>query len=269
MSSSPYLVKPGSKVNLSRIDPDATGALGTKEAAKAELEILRERIDELQVRLYAERQQSLLIVLQATDTGGKDGAIRRVFEGVNAQGLRVESFKQPTEEELEHDFLWRIHKATPGKGMINVFNRSHYEDVLVVRVHKIVPKSVWSLRFAAINAFERTLSQHGTRIIKFFLHVSKEEQKERLQARLDDPTKIWKFNGGDLDDRARWDDYQTAFQDALSKCSTEQAPWYVIPSNRKWARDVAIAQIVVQTLEDMNPQFPSPEEGLESIVIPD
>ncbi|MEJ7838064.1 MAG: polyphosphate kinase 2 family protein [Thermomicrobiales bacterium] len=269
MSSSPYLVKPGSKVNLGRIDPDSTGSLGTKEAARAELDRLRERIDELQVRLYAERRQSLLIVLQATDTGGKDGAIKRVFKGVNAQGLRVHSFKQPTGEELEHDFLRRIHKATPGKGMIGVFNRSHYEDVLVVRVHGIAPKTVWSPRFAAINAFERTLSQHGTRIIKFFLHISKEEQKERLQARLDDPTKIWKFNSGDLDDRARWDDYQTAFQDALSKCSTELAPWYVIPSNRKWARDVAITQIVAQTLEEMNPQFPSPEEGLDSIVIPD
>lgn len=269
MSSSPYLVKPGTICKLSKIDTDDTGEWQDKATATSAMVGLRDRIDELQVRLYAERKQSLLVVLQATDTGGKDGTIKSVFEGVNAQGVRVHSFKQPSELELEHDFLWRVHSATPGKGMISVFNRSHYEDVLVVRAHGLVPKAVWSKRYAAINDFERNLTQNGTRILKFFLHISKDEQKERLQARLDDPTKTWKFNSGDLEDRARWDDYQIAFGDAISKCSTKEAPWYIIPSNRKWARNVAIASVIVDTLEAMNPQFPEPEAGLDSIVIPD
>lgn len=269
MSSSPYLVKPGSTCKLSTIDPDDTGAWKDKVTAKAAMGELRHRIATMQGRLYAERKQSLLVVLQATDTGGKDGTIKRVFRGVNAQGVRVHSFKQPSEEELEHDFLWRIHPAAPGKGMISVFNRSHYEDVLVVRVRDLVPKSIWSQQYAAINDFERNLALNGTKILKFFLHISKDEQRKRLQARLDDPSKTWKFNTGDLNDRACWDDFQMAFGDALSKCSTNEAPWYVIPANRKWARDVAIATIIAETLEAMNPQFPEPETGLDSIVIPD
>ena len=269
MPTSPYLVKPGSRVSLAKIDPEDTCGWSDKETAKDAIKKVRDRIEELQERLYAENKQGLLIVLQATDTGGKDGAIESVFEGINPQGVQVQAFKQPSEEELEHDFLWRIHKQTPGKGIITVFNRSHYEDVLVVRVKKLVPKAVWSARYDAINNFERLLSENGTRILKFFLHISKDEQKERLQARLDDPAKIWKFNSGDLGDRALWDDYQLAFRDAIAKCSTEVAPWYVIPANHKWARNIAIAEIVASTLEDMNPQFPAPEPDLVSIVIPD
>jgi PPK2 family polyphosphate:nucleotide phosphotransferase len=269
MPTSPYLVKPGSHFSLAKIDPDDTGVWADKAMAKAALKIVRGRIDALQERLYAERTQSLLIILQATDTGGKDGTIKGVFKGVNPQGVRVRGFQQPSEEELEHDFLWRIHKHVPGRGVITVFNRSHYEDVLVVRVKKLVPKLVWSARYDTINNFERLLSENGTRILKFYLHISKDEQKERLQARLDDPDKIWKFNSGDLADRALWDDYQLAFRDAIVKCTTDVAPWYVIPANHKWARDIAIAEIVASTLEEMNPQFPAPEPGLASIVIPD
>ena len=269
MTTSPYLVKPGSRLSLSKIDPNDSGSWVDKATAKSALSKVRDRIEELQERLYAEHKQSLLVVLQATDTGGKDGAIRGVFEGINPQGVRVQAFKQPSPDELDHDFLWRIHQQVPGKGMITIFNRSHYEDVLVVRVKKLVPKQVWSERYEAINDFERQLNRNGTRVIKFYLHISRDEQKERLQARLDDPTKTWKFNSGDLGDRELWDDYQLAFRDAIVKCSTDIAPWYVIPSNRKWARDIAIAEIVLKTLEEMNPQFPPPEEGLESIVISD
>jgi PPK2 family polyphosphate:nucleotide phosphotransferase len=267
--SSPYLIKPGTRVDLARIDANDTGIWSDKETAKTALREVRRRIKALQERLYAEHKQSLLIVLQATDTGGKDGTIKDVFGGLNPQGVRVQSFIKPSEEELDHDFLWRIHRHTPGKGVITVFNRSQYEDVLVVRVKQMIPESVWSTRYAAINDFEQNLVRNGTRILKFYLHISKDEQKERLQARLDDPEKTWKFNTGDLADRELWDEYQIAFQDAISKCSTKEAPWFVIPANRKWARNIAVAEIVAETLEAMDPEFPPAEDGLDKVAIPD
>lgn len=261
--------RPG-RFKLASCDAGFTGQLTSddKDAAKGVLKVERKRIRQLQERLFAEHAQSLLIVLQATDTGGKDSTIRRVFKGVNAQGLRVWPFKQPSQEELDHDYLWRYHQRTPARGMINIFNRSHYEDVLVVRVKKLVPKRVWSLRYDQINEFEQLLTESGTRILKFYLHISRDE-KERLQDRLDEPGKHWKFHSGDPKDRELWDDYQAAFQDAIRKCSTSAAPWYVVPANRKWYRDLVIARAVAETLEEMNPQFPPPEEGLDEIVIPD
>ncbi len=265
----PYRVAPGTRVRLAAIDPDDTGNIADKKEAKEELKALVKQITELQERLYAENRQSLLVVMQAIDTGGKDGAIRGVFSGVNPQGCRVWSFKAPTAEELDHDFLWRVHQHTPGRGMINIFNRSHYEDVLVVRVKDLAPEEVWQKRFAAINDFERLLAENGTAILKFFLHISRDEQKERLQARLDNPDKHWKFATGDLKERGLWGDYMVAFEDAISRCSTDHAPWFVIPSNRKWFRNVAIARTVVRTLEAMDPQFPESSENLDGIVIPD
>jgi PPK2 family polyphosphate:nucleotide phosphotransferase len=269
MTVDSYRVQPGSDVKLSAIDPGDTGDVAGKDEGKALLKVERKRIVDLQERLFAERKQSLLVILQATDTGGKDGTIKDVFKGVNQQGCRVWPFKEPTDEELAHDFLWRYHQKTPRDGMITIFNRSHYEDVLVVRVKDLVPKEEWSQRYDAINDFERRLAENGTRILKFYLHISKEEQKERLQARLDNPDKHWKFSVGDLEDRKLWDDYQKAFEDAISTCSTSEAPWYVIPSNHKWYRNLAIARIVAGTLEEMNPQFPPPETDLSDVTIPD
>ncbi|MCO5176053.1 MAG: polyphosphate kinase 2 family protein [Thermomicrobiales bacterium] len=265
----PYRVTPGERVKLDSIDPDDTGDVENKKAAKKELKKLTKRLIALQERLYAEDKQSLLVVLQALDTGGKDGAIRGVFSGVNPQGCRVWSFKTPTADELSHDFLWRIHQRTPARGMITIFNRSHYEDVLVVRVKDLVPEEVWQRRFEEINEFEEVLANNRTTVLKFYLHISKDEQKERLQARLDDPDKHWKFSVGDLKERGFWDDYQVAFEDVLSRCSTDHAPWFVIPANHKWFRNVAIARTVVQTLEAMNPQFPESKEDLSEVVIPD
>lgn len=263
-----YRVSPGKSFSLSDRDPDDRADVESKDVAEALLKLERKRIIGLQERLYAEARQSLLIILQATDTGGKDGTIKHVFKGVNQQGCQVRAFKEPTDIELEHDFLWRYHQQTPRDGYITIFNRSHYEDVLVVRVKNLVQKDVWKQRYEQINTFEKTLSENGTRIVKFFLHISKDEQKERLQARLDDPEKHWKFSKGDLVDRELWDDYQRAYQDAIAKCSTDVAPWYVIPANHKWFRNLAVARIVADTLEEMNPQFPKPEAGLEDIVIP-
>lgn len=263
-----HVVRPGQPVRLADIDPDGPDDL-TKDAGKTLLEELRERFQNLQERLYAEGKQSLLIVFQATDTGGKDGTIRAVFQGVNPQGVNVASFKVPTSEELAHDFLWRIHKHTPAKGMIGVFNRSHYEDVLVVRVKHIVPEAVWRARYDFINDFERLVATNGTRILKFFLHISKDEQKQRLQDRLDDPVKHWKFSVGDLKEREYWDDYQMAFEDAINHCTTDYAPWVVVPANRNWYRNIVVASTIVETLEQMNPQFPPEEEGLSAVVIPD
>lgn len=255
---------------LADTDPDSTGDLhgdDDKEAAKALRKIERKRIRELQERLYAEHRQSLLVVLQATDTGGKDSTTRRVFKGVNPQGVRVWSFKSPSEDELDRDFLWRIHQRTPAKGMINVFNRSHYEDVLIVRVENLVPEEVWRERYEQINHFEELLVENGTRILKFFLNISKDEQKERLQARLDEPDKHWKFEKGDLTTRAKWDDYMAAYAEALGRTSTERAPWYVIPGDRKWYRKLVIGEIMVGILEGMDLSFPAPEDGLDGIVI--
>jgi PPK2 family polyphosphate:nucleotide phosphotransferase len=256
-------------VDLTEIDPDGTGDYHDKEAAQAALRGERDRIVALQERLYAEGRQSLLVVFQATDTGGKDGAIKKVFRGVNPQGCRVWGFGVPSEEERAHDALWRYHRRTPGKGMIGIFNRSHYEEVLVVRVKNLVAPGVWQGRYEEIREFEELLARNGTRILKFFLHISRDEQRERLQARLDDPEKHWKFRVGDLEDRKLWDDYQVAFQDAINRCATPQAPWYVVPANRKWYRNLAVARVIADTLEEMNPLWPEEEPGLDNVVIPE
>jgi len=256
------------KVDLERLDPGDTGALRDKKEARILFRIERDRIVRLQERLYAERSQSLLVVLQATDTGGKDGTIRNVFKGVNPQGCRVWSFGVPSEEEAAHDALWRYHAHTPAEGMIGVFNRSHYEEVLVVRVKELAPKAVWKRRYDELNDFERLLANNGTRILKFFLNISRDEQKERLQERLDDPEKHWKFATGDLEDRALWADYRKAFADAINRCATPQAPWFVVPANRKWYRNLVVARTIADALAEMNPQYPPEEANLGNIVIP-
>ncbi len=258
-----------SAIDLEAVDPDDTGAYVDKAVAKELLKVERKRIAAVQPRLFAETRQSLLVVLQATDTGGKDGTIRNVFKGVNPQGCRVWGFGVPSDDELAHDALWRYHLRTPARGMITVFNRSQYEEVLVVRVKELVDEAVWRRRYDEINDLERLLANNGTRILKFYLHISKDEQKDRLQSRLDEPEKHWKFRAGDLDDRARWNDYQAAFQDAINRCSTPQAPWYVVPANRKWYRNLVVARTIADALEEMDPQFPPEESGLDEIVIPD
>ena len=257
-----WRVEPGNKkFELDGIDTASTeGAPGRKSVTEAALTPLREQLSTLQERLWAEHRRSLLVVLQAMDTGGKDGTIRHVFSGVNPLGIRVVSFKAPTPEELEHDFLWRIHRAAPCAGEIGIFNRSHYEDVGIVRVHKLVPEKVWRGRYELINGFEEQLAHGGTVIVKFFLHISKEEQAERLKARLEDPEKRWKFKKGDLVERALWEDYQAAYQKAIRKTSTETAPWYVIPADHKWYRNWAVMTVVVNTLKEMDPQVPEPED---------
>jgi PPK2 family polyphosphate:nucleotide phosphotransferase len=263
-------VAPGAAVDLVRIDPRATpGFDGDKEAAAAELKTLRDELEEFQLRLWAEGERSLLIILQAMDAGGKDGTIRKVFTAFNPQGTSVTGFGVPTEEELAHDFLWRIHQHTPGKGRIGIFNRSHYEDVLVVRVAELAPESVWSRRYDQINAWEALLAAGGTRIIKLFLHISRDEQRERFQKRLGDPAKQWKFSMGDLKVREAWDAYQAAYTDALTRCSTVEAPWFVVPADRKWYRDLAVARIVAATAREMDPQYPRPEDDLSGVVIPE
>jgi PPK2 family polyphosphate:nucleotide phosphotransferase len=262
-------VEPGQAADLSEHDPDTSEHFRTKEDVQEELKTQRKRIAALQARLYAERERSLLIVLQATDTGGKDGTIKGVFRGVNPQGCQVHAFKQPGDEDIAHDFLWRYHQKTPERGMITIFNRSHYEDVLVVRVKKLMPEDVWRERYRMINEWEHMLCLNNTTIIKFFLHISKDEQKRRLQARLDTPEKQWKFSDNDLKERKLWDAYQIAYQDAVTKCSTPYAPWYVVPSNKKWYRNLVIARTIADTLEAMNPQYPPAEKGLDKIVIRD
>ncbi|CAN5850603.1 polyphosphate kinase 2 family protein [soil metagenome] len=256
-----WIVPEGATVNLSEL-PTASkqGAPGDKQATKGALAEMTRKISSYQERLWAEQKQSLLVVIQAMDTGGKDGTIRAVFSGVNPQGVRVTSFKAPTSNELGHDFLWRVHKVTPAIGEIGVFNRSHFEDVLVVRVKNLVPERVWRQRYALINNFDKQLVHGSTTVIKFFLHMSKDEQAKRLQARLDDPTKHWKFNPGDLKERERWDDYQQAYQEAIENTSTELAPWYVIPSDRKWYRNWAVGRVIAETLERMDPQYPEAED---------
>ncbi|WP_407943112.1 polyphosphate kinase 2 family protein [Methylobacterium oxalidis] len=261
-------VTPGQVCELDRIDPDADGGLDKVEAKEA-LAHERARIQDLQERLYAERRRSLLVVFQAIDTGGKDGTIRAVLEGVNPQGCQVASFKAPTTEELDHDFLWRYHRRTPGRGMIGVFNRSHYEDVLVVRVKNLVSEEIWRGRYGLINDFERLLTVSGTQVLKFFLHISKAEQKERLEARIADPAKHWKFDPGDLVEREAWDAYQGAFGDALTRCSTPYAPWHVVPANRKWFRNLVVARTIADTLEAMDPRYPEAPDGIAGMRVPD
>ena len=259
---------PGSKIRLKDYDPDYHEDYDKKSANK-ETDRLQARMCELQEMLHAQGTQSLLIVLQAMDTGGKDGTIKKVFEEINPVGVHVTSFKAPTTHELAHDFLWRVHQHTPSKGVIGIFNRSHYEDVLVVRVNQLVPPEVWKGRYEHINHFERLLVDNGTRILKFYLHISKEEQKARLQARLDNPQKQWKFSLGDLPVRERWDDYMEAYEAGLTRCNTEYAPWHIVPANYKWYRDLVVTRAIVDAMEDMRLSYPPPEPGLENVVIPD
>ncbi len=264
-----YRVRPGERIVLADLDPDASEHYKKKKDVEKELEKQRDLLGDLQQRLYAENKHSLLIVLQAMDTGGKDGTIKHVFEGVNPQGCRVWSFKQPSVEELSHDFLWRYHERTPQRGMITIFNRSHYEDVLIVRVKQLVPEEVWRQRYHLINEFEHMLTLNNITVLKFFLHISKDEQKRRLESRLEDPDKRWKFSSNDLKERLLWDNYQTAYQDAINNCSTAYAPWYVVPANNKWYRNLVIARTITDTLLALNPQYAAAESGLEKIVVPD
>jgi PPK2 family polyphosphate:nucleotide phosphotransferase len=263
-----FRVEPGTRARLADIDPDESEGYKRKRDVADELKRHRDRISDLQARLYGEQKRSLLIVLQAMDTGGKDGTIKGVFQGVNPQGCQVWSFKAPSNEEAAHDFLWRYHQKAPPKGMIHIFNRSHYEDVLIVRVKDLVPESVWRPRYDAINQFEYTLTTDGVTVLKFFLHISKDEQKRRLESRLQDPDKRWKFSSNDLKERAYWDNYQAAFEDAVNECSTPYAPWYVVPANRKWYRNLVVARTIADTLEAMDPRFPAAEKGLEKVEIP-
>jgi len=265
-----WLVEPGIKVRLGDIDSaskDHAPGDGSKQAGQAATAELAEELAELQNRLWAEKERSVLLILQAMDAGGKDGTVKAVCGAVNPMGLRVHSFKAPTETELDHDFLWRIHQATPEHGELAVFNRSHYEDVLIVRVNKLAPKAVWRGRYRTIREFERGLAEAGTTVVKVYLHISKEEQAERLRARLDIPSKRWKFNSEDLAVRAKWDDYRVAYDEALTETSTAEAPWYVVPADRKWYRNWAITEILVRTLREMDPRYPEPAEDLPKIVI--
>jgi PPK2 family polyphosphate:nucleotide phosphotransferase len=267
MIDSPYLVTPGSKLRLSDHKTDDTGKFKDKSDALPDTQKNLERLAELQELLYAESKHAVLVVFQAMDAGGKDGSIEHVFSGVDPQGCTVTSFKTPTPLELAHDFLWRIHIAVPPRGMIGVFNRSHYESVLIERVKNLVPEKVWKYRYDHINEFERMLSEEGVTILKFFLNISKDEQKRRLESRLHDPQRQWKFNIGDLDERARWDDYMEAYQDALRKCSQEYAPWYVVPADRKWFRNWVISDILVKTLDRMDMKYPKPKQDLSRVTI--
>ena len=253
---------------LSLTDHDPTATLGwEKERAKSELEEVKSRIDILQRRLYAEEKRSLLLVLQAMDAAGKDGTIRNILAGLNPAGIEVSSFRVPGGPEMQHDYLWRVHAVTPAKGMIGVFNRSHYEDVLVVRVKELAPKSVWSRRYDHINAFEQLLVDEGTTVVKCFLNVSEDEQRERLQERVDDPEKQWKFRMGDLEDRKLWPDFQRAYHDVLVRTSTADAPWYVVPADRNWVRNLAVAKILLHHLEAMKPKLPPVAEGIVGLVV--
>lgn len=265
MNKYSYSVKPGINVDLSKIATDDTGPFKTKHDAAGPTAENLSALRNLQEVLYANSSRAVLIVIQAMDTGGKDGAIDHVFSGVNPQGCSVTSFKQPSHLELAHDFLWRVHAAAPDRGMIGIFNRSHYESVLVERVHSLVPKEVWQERYQHINNFERLLSDEGTVIVKFFLHISKKEQKKRLQARLDDPDKTWKFDPNDFVERKLWDRYQAAYADALEKCSTNHAPWYIVPADHKWFRNWVISQTLVRTLQDLKLKYPDPPPGVEKL----
>jgi PPK2 family polyphosphate:nucleotide phosphotransferase len=263
-----YLVKQNNKVKLSDWDPDDTSEFdGTKKEGITALKKLNEKLNVLQEMLYAEHKHKILIILQAMDTGGKDGTIRSVFEGVNPQGVKVASFKVPTPEELDHDYLWRVHPQAPGKGEIVIFNRSHYEDLLVVRVHDLAPQKVWKKRFQHINEFERMMKDEGTTILKFYLNISQDEQKQRLLERISTPEKRWKFNPGDLEERKLWKDYMEAYQDVLSKTSKPWAPWYIVPSNRNWYRNLVISSILVDTLEKLKMHYPQPVKNINQYVI--
>jgi PPK2 family polyphosphate:nucleotide phosphotransferase len=257
-------VAPGTTVSLTAAAAAPPPDAPAKDQARVRLEQLGRRMEELQDALYAERTRALLVVLQGRDTSGKDGAIRKVFGRINPQGLELASFKAPTATELAHDFLWRVHKVVPARGAVGVFNRSHYEDVLAVRVHRLVPEAVWRPRYELINQFEHLLTQTGTTVLKFFLHISRAEQRERLLARLEEPEKVWKFSAGDLGERKLWDAYTEAYEEVLARTSTREAPWYVVPADKKYLRDLLIAEVVTQTLERMDPRYPAAPEGLEA-----
>lgn len=266
MDISNYHVPPGDVVDLSRWDTRDDGGID-KDTGKARVEELNSELEELQEILWAQGRHRLLVVLQATDTGGKDSTIGHVFEGVNPSGVSVAGFKKPSEVELAHDYLWRVHPHAPGDGEIVIFNRSHYEDVLVVRVHGLVPESQWRRRYRHIREFERMLVEEGTTIIKIFLHISKDEQRERLQDRIDQPHKNWKFNPGDLAERERWDDYQAAYAEMLGQTSTTWAPWYVVPADRKWFRNLVVSTILVDALRELEPAWPEPPSDISGIVV--
>lgn len=262
-----YRVRPGQRFRLADCDPQDKGAFdGERAEAETEFAALNDRLEALQELLYAEGRKRLLVVLQAMDTGGKDGVIRKVFEGVNPTGVRVASFKVPTAPEMARDYLWRVHQQVPANGELVIFNRSHYEDVLVVRVHGLVPEARWKRRYDQIQAFEQQLAEEGTTILKFFLHISKDEQRQRLQDRLDQEDKQWKFSLGDLEERKRWDAYMEAYEEAIDRTSTDEAPWYVIPANRKWYRDLVVCRILVKALEDLDMKVPQPAD-LSGVVV--
>ena len=260
-----FIVDPGHRLCLKDIDPAYKGHHETHETAEAELEHYRQKLGQMQSLLYAERKYGILIVLQALDAGGKDGTVDHVFAAFNPQGASVTGFKQPTPLELAHDFLWRVHPHAPPKGWVSIFNRSHYEDVLITRVHKLIDKATWTARYDRIRDFETELFESQTRILKFFLHISKEEQLSRFEQRLDDPARNWKISESDYSERELWDDYVAAFEDALSATSTHHAPWYVIPSNHKWFRNLAVSQIVADTMEELGMSFPKPTVDLADI----
>jgi len=260
-----FRVKPGARVRLEEHNPDYTGDLRDKSEAEKPMQKNLERLSALQYLLYAEGRRALLIVLQAMDAGGKDGTIRHVMSGLNPESCRVTSFKVPSAAELAHDFLWRIHAAVPAKGEIGIFNRSHYEDVLIARVHGLVSEKVWRARYDQINRFEEILSKNDIRILKFFLHISKAEQRKRLEERVKDPAKNWKISPADLAERARWGGYVEAYEEALSRCNAEEAPWFIIPANHKWFRNLAVSQIIVEALDEMDMKFPPPSFDLSKV----
>jgi PPK2 family polyphosphate:nucleotide phosphotransferase len=263
-----WRVKPGKRPDLSRIDPSSSaGFRGGKAAAKPVVAGLQSRLGALQDRLWAEGSRSLLVVLQAMDAAGKDGTVKHVFAGTNPMAMRTVAYKAPTEEEAGHDFLWRVHRNTPRAGEIGVFNRSHYEDVLIARVQKLVGEPVWRARYRAIRGFEQTLTEAGTTVVKIYLHISRNEQAERFRARLDDPTKRWKFRPEDLDVRKQWDEYMDAYTEAMAETGTDDCPWYVVPADRKWYRNWAVSRILVETLERLDPRYPPEPPGLDRVVI--
>jgi PPK2 family polyphosphate:nucleotide phosphotransferase len=261
------LLKPGTKVDLKHYDPDDTGHYKSSNDADDEIKSVLDELNKLQYLLYAQNKHALLVVLQGMDTSGKDGTIRKVMGGLSPLGVQVKAFKAPHEEELAHDYLWRVHQAVPRRGYVGIFNRSHYEDVLVVRVHNLVPAHVWKKRFEQINQFERILVENDVVVLKFFLHISKKEQKRRLEDRLNDPTRYWKFSLKDVEERKYWSDYRKAYEDALTKCNTEWAPWHIVPADHKWYRNLVVAKVMVKALRALDMKFPPPAIDLSKVVI--
>ena len=261
------IVKPGTQVSLKAIDPGDTGGYRSAEDVEKKLQLLLDELNQLQYLLNAESRYALLVILQGMDTSGKDGTIRSVMSGVSPLGVQVTAFKAPSEEELAHDFLWRVHQKVPRAGFIGIFNRSHYEDVLVVRVHDLVPRKVWKARYDQINQFEKMLVKNRVVVLKFFLHISKAEQKKRLEDRLGDPTRYWKFSMKDVEERRFWPYYRKAYEDALTSCSTKWAPWHIIPADKKWYRNLLVAETIVQTLRGLAMKFPEPAVEISKVVI--